>query len=233
MPILDEICRLTHGPVHYVRENNGIRMSNHAMPISISDDEWKFISTFINLYDLRCGFEVATAFGVSACAIGMGLQRNGGKLITMDAYIEEQYNDCSQYRAVSNVVNTESDGLRSTQFLIEHFGLSDVVFPRMGWSPTDTDNVIRSILRGGERLDFAFIDALHYDEAVIRDLEAVRPFLSSSHVVFLHDVHCFGDDVKRYVLDTFGKMWITPEPCIYRPNAPGGGYNLSYIDNLE
>lgn len=231
MPILDEICAIKDGPVQYKRTNKGICMANHEMPVSIADAEWDFLSGFISQHGLKRGFEVATAFGVSACAIGTGLKETGGRLVTMDAYIEEQYNDCSQYRAVEDIVNEGSDGLASAIHLICHFDLTDVVTPTIGWSPTDTADVIRSV-HGDEKLDFAFVDALHYDEAVIRDIEAIRPFLAPSHILFLHDVHCFGDPVKDYITNTFGKMWETPASCVYRPGVPGGGYNLSYVNNL-
>jgi predicted O-methyltransferase YrrM len=221
--------------VKYAWENGSLKMIGHENPLSIRENEFKFIRNFIIEHNLRRGYEVATAFGVSAIAAGLGFKETGGHLVTMDAYIEEQYNNCAAYRNRKETYY-DADGFKSTEFLRKYFELEDIIDLCVGWSPDDTVGMLdfyypaTTISKGETRgLDYVFIDAMHYDEAVIADIESVRPFLADKFVLFLHDVHCFGYPVKNYLMDTFGQMWVTPESCKLEHK---GGYNLSYISNL-
>ena len=59
-------------------------MENHIFPLSIRYDEFEFLKNLIIKYNLKSGFELATAFGVSTVALGIGFIKTGGKLVTMD-----------------------------------------------------------------------------------------------------------------------------------------------------
>ena len=218
--------------IKYAFENGSLRMANHPMPLSIKEDEFKFLRDYIIKHDLKRGYEVATAFGVSTMACGLGFKETGGKLVTMDAYIEEQYDSCTDYRA-DKATYQDADGWKSVNFLIEHYGLQDVVTPTVGGSPEDTRSRLSTVFDlEKDKLDFVFIDALHYDEAVIADLESIRDLLADKYVLFLHDVHCFGSDVVNHLLNNFGQTWTTPPSCRYIAGSQNGGYNLSYISHV-
>jgi hypothetical protein len=72
-----------------------------------------------------------------------------------------------------------------------------------------------------------FIDALHTDQALIQDTEAVLPFLADKFVVFWHDQHCHQDAAKNYIRDKFGKKWSIP----FNPDARDN-YGLCYVTNI-
>ena len=214
--------------VKYRYENGSLQMIGHNFPLSIRENEFEFLKNFIIENNLKIGYEVATAFGASSTAIGMGFKETGGKLATMDAYIEEALNSCT-YNGAPEQTHENMDGWKSVNFLRQHFGLEDVVFPHVGWSPTNTEEVIRGI-HGDEKLDFIFIDALHYDEPFMADVKSVLPFLADKYAIFFHDVHCFSDAAKQFIVDTFGEMYVTPPECRLEHK---GGYNLSYINKLS
>lgn len=228
---IHSIAQARNAEVQYMPENGSLRMARHNMPLSVKEDEFMFLKNFIIEHNLQRGYEIATAFGISALACGLGFKETGGRLATMDAYIEEQYNDCSQYRDKKGTYQ-DADGYKSIHFLIDAFEMQDIIIPVVGWSPDDTPMAIDQVLAPGEKLDFVFIDGLHYDEAVMADVNSVLPHLAEKHVVFFHDVHCFSETVERFLVEKLGKTWFTPSACRYIPGSNRGGYNLSYISNL-
>ena len=225
--LVDETARTEFRLLKY---GKGLRMAKHENPASIAEPEFKFIKEFVEKNKLKRGYEVATAFGISMLAAAVSFKKNGGKLVTMDAYIEEQYNDCAAYDNVKKVTYEDSDGYKTAQFLIKTYGLENTVTPVVGFSPNDTKSALEITFDlTKEKLDYAFIDALHTEEAVIRDIEAVLPYLDKRYVLFLHDVHCFPSGrVQRYLLDKFGTSWSIVPGCEH----PGNGYNLAMINKL-
>lgn len=206
----------------------GLNMKKHINPVSIAEPEFNFITKFIIDNNLKNGYEVATAFGISMLAAALGFKETGGKLVTMDAYIEEQFNDCAAYNEQHKKTYQNSDGFKTASFLVEEFGVKEIVTLTVGFSPTDTEKVIKNTF-GSNKLDYAFIDALHTEDAVIQDIEAVIPFLNDKFVLFLHDVHCFTTGkVTNYLQEKFGTSWVVAEGCEH----PGNGYNLSYVNKL-
>ena len=218
--------------IKYAFENGSLRMGNHNMPLSIKQDECDFLTSFINYNNLQRGYEVATAFGVSTVACGLGFKATGGRLVTMDAYIEEQYDSCVDYRQNKGTYQ-DADGFKSVNFLLDHFDLKNTVTPTVGWSPDDTQERLSRVFDlSSEKLDFVFIDALHYDEAVIEDVKSVLPFLADRFAIFFHDVHCFGPTVTEFLTSTFGTSYTIVPECRYIPGSDRGGYNLALIDKL-
>ena len=70
-------------------------------------------------HNLQRGYECATAFGISSCAIGLGFKQTGGKIVTMDAYIEEKCQNPGAYKDFERTVYEQSDGYKSVKYLIE------------------------------------------------------------------------------------------------------------------
>lgn len=214
-------------------ESPALRMAHKPYPVGLKEMEAQFIHDFILEHGLRWGFEVATGFGASALAAGLAFKETGGKLVTMDAYIEEDRGDPNVYRGAADettFTNKNADGYVSAKNLAERYGLLWVTLvPVVGSSPGDVDSVIRDFFEipmlDGASLDYVFIDAGHWDEAVRRDLDAVFPFLAKRRAVFFHDVHCFSGDTIAYIEGKLGGKLVT---AVKPPN----GWNLSYVSNL-
>jgi predicted O-methyltransferase YrrM len=223
------LANLSNCPVLYEGCYNGsLKMRDHKFPISIKLNEFNFLKDFIIKCRLRRGYEIATAFGVSALGIGLAMSKTGGKLVTMDSYIEERSKVPAPYVA-SNDLYEKSDGFKSVNFLVDHFHLKDHVFPKVGWSPTDTfDKICEVFDITQERLDFVFIDAAHDDDSVIRDIDSIKDFIADKFVIFFHDMDCFSPRGSSYIEQTFKGKLKYPPSC-----QPPGGYHLAYITNLE
>jgi predicted O-methyltransferase YrrM len=228
-----EISQLKWGPVTYkIRglrdyhnpsfvESHCLRMEQHEFPISVRQTEFEFLKKLIIDYDLKNGFELATAFGVSTVALGLGFKQTGGKLITMDSYVEEVNNTC-HYESLEYQLHSDSDGWKSVNYLIEHFRLKDVVSPDIGWSPQDTGLVISR--HTTSKLDFVFLDAGHFPEQVMRDLNGIKNFLCDEYVIALHDYYdsVFPNHVVNWIVENFG---VEPKIALHAPK----GDNLALI----
>ena len=148
-----DILELIDGPVTYSDSGRGnLKMSNHPYPYSIKEEEFNFLRNLIVEHNLQRGYECATAFGISSTALGLGFKETGGKIVTMDAYIEESKGNPGHYRDMQREVYDKADGYKSVKYLIEQFGLEDTLFPEIGWSPDDTETCIRRHF--SEPLDF-------------------------------------------------------------------------------
>jgi predicted O-methyltransferase YrrM len=225
-----DIIRLETGPIKYeIRplfdgtiKNWYVGMVGHDFPRSAYIDEFEYLKKLIIDYDLKNGYELGTAFGLTAVALGIGFKQTGGKLVTMDAYIEEIVENLDDYRWDNPQINFDSEGLKSVKFLIEHFGLKDNVKIEVGYSPNDVGKILVKNL--DHKLDFVFIDAGHYPEQLIKDIESVYPFIQNECVIAIHD--CFDNlitpEVQEYIIQKFGKEIevVVPYPK---------GFNLGVI----
>ncbi len=213
-----------------IERGKSLIMHNHDCPVSISETEFNYINHFIKTHNLKKGYEVATAFGISMLAAGLAMKETGGQIVTMDAYIEEQFNKCYEYDNIKHVYKN-SDGFNTAKLLLNKFDLTNHVAAVVGFSPTDTKRALSiKFDLTIDKLDYVFIDALHTEEAVIQDIESILPYLDEKFALFLHDVHCFtSGKVHDFVNEKFGKSWEVVKNCEH----PGNGYNLSVITNLK
>ena len=222
----DKITDLKDGPVQYEMTNtNNIKMVQHPYPYSIKEAEFNYLTGLITEHNLQRGYECATAFGISSLAIGLGFKNTGGKCVTMDAYIEEKCKDPGAYEKFEREVYEQADGLKSVKYLIEKFGLQKHLYPEIGWSPTDTESAVRKHIK--EPLDFAFIDAGHFPEQMIKDIDAVLPLLGEKYILAFHDVYpwSFSDAVHEHLFNKIGKRVEikVPHPA---------GENLGVVFNI-
>lgn len=228
MHIYDYLKNLKSGPVFYEEApsifGRNLKMVGHEFPYSIRPTEFSFLRNLVIDYDLKNGYEVATAFGISSLAAGLGFKETGGKLVTMDAYIEEKYDSFWTYQFDNPSTHPDMDGYKSAKFLMEHFGLEDTVFLEVGWSPDDTESCIRKHIT--EPLDYIFIDGGHFPGQFIQDMESIIPLLADEYIIAVHDnfPNMFTPEVIDYLETTFGKQpdIILPEPL---------GHNLSIYFN--
>jgi predicted O-methyltransferase YrrM len=240
-----EIPRLEYGPVKYdlrPMTSNGpgnidniqnwyLGMTGYDFPRSIYIKEFEFLKNLVKQYDLKNGYECATAFGVSAIALGLGFKETGGHLITMDAYIEESteilqndYLDHHRYEGPNR--KSDAMGYKSAKYLVEYFRLKNIIKVEVGYSPDDIATVLSKHI--DNKLDFVFIDAGHYPEQLIKDLAGIIPFLDDEYVIALHDCYpqLITPEVEQFLKDSFGK---NVEVVVSWPH----GYNLGLIINKE
>ena len=201
-------------------------MKGVHQPWSLKEVEFTIMRDTVRNNKLLRGYEVATAFGISTLGIGLGFKETGGKLVTMDAYIEENSVDGSAYRYEFNKKYYDSKGYRSVQNLIKEFALQDCVFPTVGWSPLDTYQSLSGTFDlGQEKLDFVFIDAGHWNEALYQDVQSVLPFLNKDrYVIFVHDTHGFTPKGLQAVEDLLQNRLVWLPSCL-----PHNGFCLSYM----
>jgi predicted O-methyltransferase YrrM len=226
----DEILTLTNGPVSYELTNQGhMKLREHMYPWSIRKTEFNIMTNIITTYNLKRGYECATAFGVSSTAAGLGFKKTGGKLVTMDAYVEELFDNSMSYRGAGAVTYPLSDDYRSAKFLHQHFNLTETVFCEVGWSPTDTAKIISKHFSVDEKLDFVFIDGGHFSEQLLLDIDSFVPFLADKFVLMFHDVYdsIFNEDVRYKIQSLFGKQIE-----IIVPASSGTGDNMGIIVNM-
>lgn len=166
-----------------------LRLSNHIYPWSLTEPEANILYNEIIKYDLKSGFEIATAFGISSTVMGTALKQTGGKLVTMDAYIEETYNlesEMKHYSMKDKNVYENADGYKMAKSLFKHFELQDIIQLEVGWSPDDTGNIIEKSF-GKNMLDFVFIDGGHSPEQIQADTEVIMDYLHEDCILFYHD----------------------------------------------
>lgn len=226
MSNFQRVLTLTDGPVQYEKTGNGnIKMKQHPYPYSIKEEEFNFLTNLITENNLKNGYECATAFGISSLAIGLGFKQTGGKCVTMDAYIEEKCKNPGAYKDFERQVYEQADGFKSVKYLIEQFDLQNHLIPTIGWSPDDTETNVRKHIT--KPLDFVFIDAGHFPEQMIKDIDAFLPLLGEKYVLAFHDVYpwSYSETVHEHLYKKIGKRVEIKVP---HPS----GENLGVVINL-
>ena len=194
-----------------------LAMAQHHYPMSITQDEFVFVRDHIARRGYRNAYDLATGFGVSACAIGLGVQPRGGHVVSMDCYIEETMGAVIRYHDGPPTMANTADGYAMALALRRHFNLDDVIKFQWGCSPADVPAVLT-----GMALDFAFIDAAHTDVHLLADVAAIRSYLVRPYTVMLHDTNQF----TAAALDEIGSWFGAP---LLMPQTTGWfGYALGY-----
>jgi hypothetical protein len=183
--------------------HTGLKMVNHYHPWSITEVEFNIIRDRIIEKNYKLGFEVATAFGISALAAGLGFKETGGYLLTMDAYIEEQYNNCGAY-AGKKETYYDADGWKSINYIVNKFDLAKAITPVVGWSPDDLYGYLQPLFDSGLRLDYAFIDGGHWQDQILKDAAEVKKYLGEHFSVFFHDGHAFSEEFRHQLSHIIG-----------------------------
>lgn len=206
-------------------EINNLKFTDHKYPWSISNDEFNFVFSHIKQMGYKAGYDLATGCGISALAMGLALKDNGGRLVTMDAYVEE--NSGELYYEVESF--PKSVGYKRFLKLIKRFRLSGVVRAEVGCSPQHTsDRLGRTYDLSTDKLDVVFIDAMHDDKSLVEDFEATFPYLDSKFTLFIHDAHSFSMRIIHQVMTTVDNRGKGRCKLVV---PAGKGCNLIYITN--
>lgn len=185
--------------LQFYDNDRGLRMSNRVPPVSITEFEFGLLYSLVLHNDTKYAFEIATGFGVSACSIGQALVKTGGKLISMDAYVEESVEESvDQYTHETKYLRNESSaqGYKLAKKMADTIGISNAVSFEIGWSPDDVSNIIEKNFKSN-KLDFVFIDGGHSHGQIIADLNSVFPYMDENCVLVFHDYRWF----SQYILD--------------------------------
>lgn len=157
-------------------------LPGHAHPRSCTDEEGFVLYDTIAAAGLKSGLEVGTGFGYSTAYLGMALQRNGGRLLSMDGYVEEaldsdEYGPAELVQALAEVAERmergeHPAGLSFAAEQLSALGLDEVVSLSLGASPGS----LREALFG-RLIDFALIDGGRLGDQPLEDFTAVLGFL--------------------------------------------------------
>lgn len=189
---------------HAWESKDSLKLNNHYNPISLGEHEAWIVYNNVTSNDLKAGIEIATAFGISAAVMGQALLQTGGKLVTIDAYIEENFNSCIAYNLNTPFVKKqeECDGFKMANCLIEHLGLVGTVITEIGWSPDDVPSIITRNY-SDTKLDFAFIDGGHTVDQIAADVNVLLPYLDDNCIVVFHDYNAVGPNTVELMGDLF------------------------------
>jgi hypothetical protein len=172
--------------LEFAGQGDSIKLSNHYHPWSLMGNEASIVYQTIIKNNLRFGYEIATAFGISSAVIGQALKITNGKLVTLDAYVEEIFNNCEAYDINTRKVNPDADGRRMANKLYEFLGIQDYVVSEIGWSPDVVSSVIERNFPD-TKLDFAFIDGGHTQPQIDADVRSIIPYLKEDTLLIFHD----------------------------------------------
>jgi len=168
------------------------KLKEKKFPYSCTNEEGLLLYKAVRLFNLKSGFEIATAFGYSSLFLGLAFKKNNGSLVSLDCYIEEwkeSYNyDEQELAETTEKIKYQINqgelpiGLEYAKSHSNKLNLSKVVDYKVGISPTDLNNILV-----GKTIDMAFIDGGHFGEQPTKDFLGLYPYLNNKCIVFFHD----------------------------------------------
>jgi hypothetical protein len=229
--VYERITTLRYGPVGYEYTiSSNLKLRSHPFPWSIVASEFDTLYNIIVLNNLKRGYEACTGVGISGLAAALAMKETGGKVVSLDCYVEEhnnywEYND-EKFNSEKTKV-TDSDGYKSVFYLRELFDVQNQFIPEIGWTPNDVPATLEK--HYSEPLDYVFIDGGHLPAQVIADIEAVLPYTDKQTIWTFHDA--FPQVWTNDVVD-FCKNNLNGELKIICPSSKGAS-NLGIIINRD
>lgn len=169
-----------------------LKQKDVEYPYSITMEEGLFMLKTILKNNLKNGYEIATAFGISSFFIGLGFKKTGGLLKTMDCYIEESKNDfiysAEEIKNHIEVLNMQIEkgkyptGLKIAKENAKFIKIENNVNYIVGVSPSDAEKYLSD-----DKLDFVFIDGGHFGNQPTIDFESVKEKIGEKCALFFHD----------------------------------------------
>lgn len=163
-----------------------LKLKKHDFPWSIVSKEFSFIFETITSNGLKRGFEACTGLGLSALAAGMAMKVTDGKVITLDAYVEEFLNTYIYSSDMKKIINEDSDGFKNIQYIIKKYKLEKTLIAEIGWSPDDISKTIEKHFT--DKLDYIFIDSGHTEEQLFKEIQAFLPYTNQDTIWLFHDI---------------------------------------------
>jgi len=161
--------------------HNGLSV-NGKLPFSISECEFNYMKDYILKHNLKNGYELATGTGISAIGIGYALEQNGGKLVTIDSYLEDEIQD----QPINNV------RLGSTNYAMDR---NNTMFLSLGLSKIKTykrfspacEDVLDDEFNND--IDFVFLDCPKDSSDFIRDISILKDRINKENFQYLYMIH--------------------------------------------
>ena len=202
-----ELVETQIGPVGFEMIPSGhLKLRTKSVPWSVVQREFDYLYNVIIDNNLKRGFEACTGVGISALAAGLAMKQTGGKVVTLDAYIEE-YLETPDYHG-QKIIHLDSLAFQSVQALIVKYQLENILIPVVGWTP---DNVPANIEANfSEPLDYVFIDGGHTPSQLLKDIDVVLPYTNKDTHWLFHDAanNVFNHDVAEFVFQKIGKSRV-------------------------
>jgi hypothetical protein len=202
---LQELCDEQIGPSGFeILPSGHLKLRTKKFPWSVVQQEFDYLYNIIVDNKLTRGFEACTGVGISGLAAGLAMQQTGGKIVTLDAYIEESL-ETPDYDGHEPVLNHNAVAFDTVQALIVKYNLQNTLIPVVGWTPNNVPEHIEANF--SQPLEYVFIDGGHTPNQVIQDIEVLLPYTDSNTFWLFHDAHdsVFNNDVKNYVMKKLGK----------------------------
>ncbi len=175
------------------------RLKTCKFPYSLTLEEGMILHKLVVDHQFKEGYEIATAFGFSSFFLGLAFQQNKGRLLSVDAYIEESKEDfIYEPQAAREHADRITKAIRDnnqSQYPIgysfaklgsEKLGIAEHVEYRVGFSPDHVAEIV-----GSRKIDFAFVDGGHFDEQPMNDVLSLIPLLNRDRFMMVfHDTQC-------------------------------------------
>lgn len=167
------------------QQPSGLSRKDYKFPASITPRESESLVELLQKHNAKSCLELCTGFGVSTAYIASVCDL----VVTVDAYLEEQYHDPLKYSFVTYEEwkqknrSDEPDGLVCAKRLAELFGVQDKIEFHIGWIPDDVDEICN-----GRQFDAYFIDALHTPQHFLQCLEFVK-YVRPGGLLIVHDYY--------------------------------------------
>jgi hypothetical protein len=208
MITLSDLCAEQIGPSGFEFTPSGhLKLKTKRFPWSVVQREFEYLYNTIVDNKLTRGFEACTGVGISGLAAGLAMKQTGGKIVTLDAYIEEALED-PNYGSHAPMLNHNAVAFETVYALIAKYQLENILVPVVGWTP---DNVAEHIEANfSQPLDYVFIDGGHTPNQLIKDINGVLPFTNADTHWLFHDAHdgVFSQEVKNFVQEKLGKSRV-------------------------
>jgi hypothetical protein len=201
--MFNRITALRGGPVEYEQVPTGhLKLKNHQFPWSVVETEFNWITDLIVKNNLKRGYEACTGVGISGLAAALGMKQTGGKIVSLDAYVEERLNNYNYDD--QKILLENADGYKSVFYLRDEFDVKDQFFPEVGWTPDDVGTIIERHYT--EPLDYVFIDGGHKPDQLLLDIKAVIPYTNESTIWTFHDCNpsLWTPEVANFCQEQFG-----------------------------
>lgn len=195
---------------------------NGKLPYSISEYEFNYMKDFIVQHNLKSGYELATGTAISTIGIGLGLKQTGGKLISLDSYIEYEtqripINVCSG----PHIPNSKS--YEDNKRLIELFKLDNVDLI-VGWSPKSAYKCLP------DKIDFVFLDCPKTVDDFERDIQPILNKLDDKFAIFIHDVFAYPpQEFNKKAIEIFG---VNPKYIVNFYDKYNQVFPLTVVSNI-
>jgi predicted O-methyltransferase YrrM len=173
---------------------------------SIGDDEIRIFYDICQLIHPKQTVIIGNGFGLSAFALALSHPDN--EVVAIDNWSEGEFSIAAR--------DLSLDICKSAK-------LQDRVHIVTGTSPQDTPRAMQYFDKHKEiKVDLAFIDGYHTNEAAAADYQGLLPYLDSHSIVLWHNVYSVREAFQDAVMKENDRLW--DQEMVLRTFGPLGVY---------